>query len=384
MSLEVSDAQKATLTDMLAALPSEAVDEPVQGAGKLAGLFYHPNSGCRVMALVLSAGFDAVGGRSDNAVKKVDRAIQVFTLVSDDAEGRGQLEGLKGQLSDDIPGFLEATRNTVVPYLQQKMTDVQIVAKPKPTAKPRAIEDGEEIPDERRTETAAKPKRERELRRAKTEPMMEPVAEPAAEEPAAEPASDDSAEPAAAAAPAEAEAPAADAADDDGVGPSEAEAAAAAAAALAAMEAPYEEVVTDDSPPRFDPDRDLKPDDGRRRRRRSRSPEGLERLRPDQRPPVKESEAADAPAADGSGDDQAQAAPAREPVKVTRSSHSDEIAESGLEALKLALRRARELGFEGQLAVEVTIGAGEGDGQPGSGARRRRRRRRGGRGRSSD
>ncbi len=396
MSLEVSETQSETLQSMLAALPSDSVDEPIQGTGKLASLFYHPNSGCRVMALVLSAGFDAVGGRKDNAVKKVDRAIQVFTLVSDDADGRAHLEGLKPQIEDDLSGFLSAVRENVVPYLETRMADVQVVVKPKPQAMPRAIEDGEDMPTERRSGDHD----ESRMRRAPTHPMMETIpaatqeaaeaaddagladavdadadaadadaAEPAVDEPAAEAAEEEASSDDAEAAEAEADS------DSDEVGPSEAEAAAAAAAALAAMEAPYEEVVTDDSPPRFDPDRDLEPDDGRRRRRRSRSPEGLERPRPDQLP-QQTSEQASAKAEGG------EESGAARNVKVSRDGDAPALAEAGLEALKLALRRARELGLDGRLSVEVTIDTATDRGDSGSGTRRRRRRRRGGRGRS--
>ncbi|MFT7625375.1 MAG: hypothetical protein ACI9WU_004566 [Myxococcota bacterium] len=387
MNLEVSDDQRSTLDGMLSSLPRGVVDTKLPSASKLAGLFYHPNPGCRVMALVVSAGFDAVGGRDAQAEKKLDRAIQVFTLVSDDATGRDHINSLKERLGGNVEDFLAGIHDKVAPYAQTRMkVSVPTVAAQSQGAMPRSIEDGEALPTERRTGNV---KADAPPRPARTRPTPPPRREPEPE-PAAPAAEEAPAPKAAAPAPAKKK----------DVGPSEEEAAAAAAAALAAIEAPYEEVVEDDAPPRFDPDRDLDPDEGKqRRRRRGRSLEGLERPRPDE---VARQEQARAPApaptqaprAERSAparDDEAAPAQAKAeapaPISVERGGDAASIAESGLEALKLALRRARESGLGGNLAVTVTITTGSesrpsGDGgTTEDGQRRRRRRRRGGSGR---
>ena len=377
MTLEVSPQQRESLENMLAALPSEPTDEKVKGGSKLASLFYHPNTACRVMALVLSGGIDAANGRAENAAKKLDRAIQVFTLVSDDAEGRERLEGLKASLDVDVSGFLGNIRSDVAPYLQKRIDGVvsdSVFEKPAEPAMPRAIEEGESMPEEKRRAPKTRPKRERPPRE---ERAPEPVVEAAAPEAEAEaaPAEPEVAEEAVEAA--VEEAPAAKEAasrDEDDAGPTEAEAAAVAAAALAAMETPYEEIVEDDAPPRFDPN-DVPTGDGRRRRRR-RAPEGLERPGPEA------AEAAEAPAqAPKPAASVEEEAGALEPIVVARGGNSDALAEIGLDVLRMALKRAREAGLSGRLRVAVTVETQDGEAREGDDDSRRRRRRRRGRGR---
>ena len=415
MTLGVAPQQRAILDRSLAALPNAPTDETIRGGGELAALFYHPNTSCRVMALVLSAGFDAVGGRSEQAEKKLDRAIRVFTLVSDDATGRTHLERQLGLLTGDLTEFLTTLHNDIVPYLERGIQEAQKVVERPKASMPRPIEDGDEMPAERRT---GKPPRPRRPAKPAEEEAADQgaVAKPAAEETVAEEtvaeeateaaseaveASDEAA--AAAEEPAavtteEAAAPAAESdadGDDDsaGNGPTEAEAAAAAAAALAAMEADYEDVVEDDAPPRFDPDRDLEPEDGGRRRRRRNRLEGLERPRADQvkrapeekekaKEPEKEKKKKKEPEPEQEGDQKARTEARdgseerdseddQDAIRVSRGAGEGELAESGLEALKLALRRAREAELDGNLRVEVTITRAAGDS---SGGRRRRRR----------
>lgn len=381
LSLEVSTDQKAVLDRVVAALPTEPSDAPKNGASGLPALFYHPNCAARVLALTLSAGFDAINGKADNAVRKIDRAIQVFTLVDDDERGRAHLQTLKEQVNDDLASFLSGTHDRLIPYLRKRMADVAIPPKaPEPVAMPRAIGEGEEMPTERRSGAAAKRERRPRARRREEDAVQAESAQPEVAEAPAEPSPEAAApEPAAE----EVEAPTTveelpAVGNDDGdtaesVGPSEAEAAAAAAAALAAMEAPYEDVVEDDAKPRFDPDRDLEPSDGRRRRRRSRSPEGLERPRPALETDRPEPQAAESDApAEPAGDEAAREEGAVH--RASRSGSADEVAEVALEVLRQALRRAREAGLEGRVRVEVSISAG--GVEPKDDRRRRRRRRR--------
>ncbi len=359
LSLEVSTDQKAVLDRVVAALPAEPSEAPLRGASGLPALFYHPNCAARVLALTLSASFDALNDKGDNAVRKLDRAIQVFTLVDDDETGRAHLEKLKSEV-ENVAGFLGDTHGNVIPYLRKRMVEVEVPAPvAKPSTMPRAIGDDEEMPVERRRGGNRRPAPRREKPAIKeAESAPEPALEEAQDAPEAAPAAADEVEPA-------------------DVGPTEAEAAAAAAAALAAMEAPYEEVVQDSAPRRFDPDRDLEPtDSGRRRRRRSRRPEGLERTRtsdedgdPGDTP---SSPVADAkPSQVDSADTEAQESPVH---RASRSGPADEVAEVALEVLRQALRTARKAGLDGRVRVEVSItAAGEGHND---GERRRRRRRR--------
>ena len=392
LSLEVSTQQKQVLDQVIAELPLQPAEEPIRGGNELPGLYYHPNSACRVMALTLSAGLDAAGGRSDQALRKLDRAIQVFTLI-DDTSGLKHLESLKGQLNDDVIGFLGSTREKVVPYLLRQMEQVAKGPQVAEKAKPRLVQVGTELPEERRTVRASSRGRQGRPDRPPRRPPREEAEEartPAEESVGAEaPLEAAEAEPvapevatAAAEAPAETEitesaAPRATIeTDESDVGPTEAEAAAAAAAALAAIEAPYEDVVEDSAPRRFDPDRDLDPEDDRRRRRRRprNKPEGLERPaaptedapKAEVQPPV-EVEPKDA-----------EAEPEPIEYRSQRSGLADELAELALGVLREALRAARQGGdLAGQVSVEVVIGSASGAETPGTaGGRRRRRRRR--------
>lgn len=362
MNLEVSAEQRDVLDRTLEALPKESGSEPVKGSAKLASLFYHPNASCRVMALVVSAGFDAVNDRIAHAGKKLDRAHQVFTLVGDDARGREMIEDLKGKLDSDVPLFLNTVHTDVAPYLVKGMSAISAPpeAPKKAISMPRAVEAGEELPQETRsTKSNREPRPRRDPEPQRRVEREAPTAGTVVEAVTAEPAAEEAAA---------------------NVGPSEEEVAAAAQAALEAIEAPYDEVIEDDAPPRFDPDRDLEPDQngGRGRRRRSKSPEGFERPRPDQvkNEPTRE------PAAEATGNDggeqasEGDEAAGSASVSVSRGGDVAELAEVALEALKLALRRAREAGLEGSLRVEVQIGAGDAASDE---ARRKRRRR--GRGR---
>jgi len=351
MSLEVSADQRAILDRTQAALPRDIGTEPLRGGSQLPSLFYHPNSSARVAALVLSAGFDVVNQRGPSAEKKVERAIQVLELVNgDDTTGRNYLEGLKNA-AENAPDFLNLALDEVVPYLRGQMDDVPAPAKPKSAAvpMPRALESGESLPEERLSGSKPPPTPRRAPKKAAPpEPKAEPAEAPAAEAPAEAPAGG------------------------SGVGPSEEEAAAAAAAALAAMEAPYEEVVEDDEAPRFDPDKHLKPEDGRRRRqRRSRTPQGLERPRPDQLPdprgddeksddgsesesqPTSDKAASDKPASDKAASEKAAAEPL---AAVSRGCDRSSIADAALAALRTLLQRASDIEADGPLRIEMTIG----------------------------
>ncbi len=392
MSLEVSAPQKVVLERDLGALPRETATGPIEGGTELPSLFYHPNSAARVLALVISAAYDAVNGRQPNAERKVDRAIEVFTLVADDSAGRVLLARLKELLTNDIGGFLGLIHADVAPYLGGRMESSMRGPAPKavPTSQPHALEVGEQARE--RLSVARPPPLPRPPRQEEA-PAPHFVPEPAAEEAHApverpvEPVTFDEA--------------------GDGRyrhGPSDDEAAAAAAAALAAMEAPYEDVVVD-SQRRFDPDRDLEPEDARggRRdrdrggRRGGRSLEGLERPKPDQirppaqtqgqgqderRPRVDEGEAAPS----GEARDAAPSSQPRSDVRASRSCEEAELAEAILDVARQALRMAREQGLGGRLRVELSVVRGEGGGPSrdrgegrgeghGDGRGRRRRRR---------
>ena len=494
VSLDVGPEQRATLDRILAALPRAPGETPIPAPAELPALFYHPNTSARMLALTLSAGYDAASGRSDAADKKIERAQQVYTLVSEDGAGRRHLDELRRLATTDATGFLGYLHDSAVSFLRRSMdsTGHQFAAPPAP-AQPRVIEEGEGLPEEkrarsgdtrpartphaRRDEPRDEPRGDRDhgdeprgegdesqgdhpqgdrpqgdrprgrdgdrdrgdrprgrdgdrdrppprepRRRDRDEAPREPsdappdpgVFDPDAEPPEAAPArrsrrrptrDDDS-----------------DAAESIGnIGDDEA--AAAAAAALAAIEAPYEDVVEDDAKPRFDPDRDLVPDDGRRgrgdggRRRRARGPEGLERPRPDT---VKEAREDGEESELGDGDDR----PRRDPrpdrpprddrpredrppgerregaISVSRVCSAPELAELALDAVRQALRIARERGVSGRVRLEFTVAAagaapsnGSNGGPPPAdrgdrpeGAapdgqrRRRRRRRRGGEG----
>jgi hypothetical protein len=350
MTLDISPTQRDVLDRMLAALPTEVVAEPLSVGGELTGMFYHPNAACRVEALVLSAGLDVASGRTQNATKKIQRALQVFTLVTDDSFGRGLLQDLEASLEEDAAGALQRIRETVVPFLEARLRGEDPPAPTSNEAEAEPPDEPEAVVEEVAAETE-------EILDAPDDESNEDAVEAEAE------ASDD-----APATPVEVD-------EASEAGPSEAEAAAAAAAALAAIEAPYEEVVEDDAPPRFDPDRDLKPEDtNRRRRRRSRGLQGLERPRPDEvsaldvpEPPVVASESSAETGGEQEEGDSFE-------IRVARSGSLNEISEVGLEVLKQCLRRIREAECEGRLRLELVVTkATDSD----SGGRRNRRRRRG-------
>lgn len=402
MSLEVSAPQKAVLDRDLGTLPREAAAGPVEGGTELPSLFYHPNSAARVLALVVSAGYDALNGRQPNAERKIDRATEVFTLVADDSAGRGHLGKLKELLKADVGGFLSALHGETAPYLHNRMEVGARAAAPKntPQAQPHALEAGEQAherlsvaarpapaprPPRPVEEVVVAPHVDEQAHAHQHEHMHEHVEEHHHHEPVD---------------PYEA------GAGRHRHGPSDDEAAAAAAAALAAMEAPYEDVVVE-AQRRFDPDRDLEPDEsrgGNRRdrggRRGGRSLEGLERPKPDQvrplpqeagRPPQGERR----PREEGEGAPPGEAREPREPrepgprpeVRAARSCEDMELAEAILDVARQALRMAREQGLGGRLRVELLVGRSEGgpprergeghgggDGR-GDGRGRRRRRR---------
>jgi hypothetical protein len=364
ITLEVTDRQRTVIERNIAALPRELGVEPERTGSDLPALFYHPNAAARVLALVVSAGFDVARERSENAEKKVNRAIEVLTLVTDDETGRGHLQGLAERIGSDTTEFLPLVHDTLVPYLQGKMGASDAPVKkstPKPTAMPRALEDGESLPTERRSGRKPEPA----IAKPKIKTAPEPVDVPEEKVEVEAPVLDEApSKPVEAASEKATEA-----------GPSASEAAAAAAAALAAIEAPYEDMVRDDSAPRFDPDRDLKPDDGRRRRRRSKAPEGFERMKPDQRPDLEMMNQ------DGSDDTKATETTASSEIeelcRVSRHGNASDVVGLALDVLKQLLRRAGDLEADGRVKLEMTLTTADGD-IP-QHRRRRRRRRRGGR-----
>ena len=371
ITLEVTDRQRTVLERNIAALPRELGVEPERTGSDLPALFYHPNASARVLALVVSAGFDVARERSENAEKKLNRAIEVLTLVTDDETGRGHLQGLAERISGATDEFFPVLHDTLVPYLQGQMgasaAPVQKAA-PKPTVMPRAVEEGESLPTERRAGRKAAPTQKKSKPANVSAPAEEEQQDTTVVE--AKPNETD----AAAVENTEA-AISAESGSTSASGPSAAEAAAAAAAALAAIEAPYEDVVEDDTAPRFDPDRDLKPDDGRRRRRRSKAPEGLERMKPDQRPDLEMMTQGSAEDAATQADDSAQSI--EELCRVSRHGNATDVVELALDVLKQLLRKTNDLAADGRVKLEMTLTTADGDAP--QHRRRRRRRRRGGR-----
>ena len=369
ITLEVNDRQRAVLERNIEALPRDTGVEPERTGSDLPALFYHPNTAARVLALVVSAGYDVARGRTENAEKKVNRAIEVFTLVTDDETGRGHLTGLAERLGNESTEFLPLIHETLVPFLQERIGQVEPAAAPvkKATAAmPRAVEDGEALPEEKRRN----PKKPAATPKAKKASPPEPEAaatQVADEAPVGVVAESDVVV-----------SHSADTAPDSSIkgnGPSAAEAAAAAAAALAAIEAPYEDVVQDDSAPRFDPDRDLEPSDGRRRRRRSKSPVGLERMKPDQRPDLEMTTGEDSngPAPSDVSNTESATLAVEELCRASRHGTASDVVDLALEVLSQLLRKTGNLEVEGRVKLEMVLTTADGNGPP---QRRRRRRRR--------
>jgi hypothetical protein len=431
MNMEISAPQREVLERVLTELPREPASEPVNLGGELAQLFYHPNGTCRIMALVLSAGVDAVNGREETAQKKIERALEVINLVVDDEIGRRHVETLRNALSEGVadPNFLNELHDNVGPYFGQQLressgeqaTTAASQDIPKDKEHPmKTLQDSSDYDDEAISAGAedslllnkAASLVEQTVDWQDNESLDEPEMAPAeisdepqgtedTDEPEMAPAEisdepQDTEDTDEAAAYDAAEAIDDDTLDDeelgdehvvepesDGEGTDDAsldnskmgisddEANDAAMAARAVMDAPYEEVVEAHSR-RFDPERDLDPDEPQnQRRRRSKSPMGLERPRPDQvaREEMRASAAQQPIAQDNAAVDSGEPF-----IFVTRGCEVDELAEALLEAAKRVIRQAKQMDVNQRIRIDISVKKDTEDQ-----AIRRRRRHRGGR-----
>ncbi len=154
-SLGLSVEQRKIVDDSIEELSSDPASEALGNGSKLAGLFYHPNGPCRTLAMAMSAGFDALHGREDNARAKLQRALDLVSLIAPEGKAYDLVSELVEVYGDsgDVESFVGLLREKAIPYLLDKLEKIESSETPSSSVKvmPHAIEDGEALPAERLT-----------------------------------------------------------------------------------------------------------------------------------------------------------------------------------------------------------------------------------------